>query len=64
MGKSYELVRKNIEEVVDVNNGWFNTIEEAEEFYFQMKRIEDRKDFDKLYYVRKRNNDTQTTTKF
>ena len=30
MGKSYELVRKNIEEVVDVNNGWFNTIEEAE----------------------------------
>jgi hypothetical protein len=64
MGESYELVKKNIEEVVDVRNNWFNNKEEAEEFYFQMKRIEDRKDFDKLYYVRKRNNDTQTTTKF
>ena len=60
MGESYELVRKRIEEVVDVRNNWFNSKEEAEEFYFQMKRIEDRKDFDKLYYVRKRNNTTQT----
>jgi hypothetical protein len=64
MGKSYELVRKNIEEVVDVNNGWFNTIEEAEEFYFQLKRIPNKEDFNKLYYVRKRNNDTQTKTEF
>ena len=46
--------------IVDVRNNWFNNKEEAEEFYFQMKRIEDRKDFDKLYYVRKRNNTTQT----
>ena len=62
MGKSYELVKKNIEEVVDVNNHWFATIEEAEEFYFQLKRIPDREDFNKLYYVRKRNdNDTQNT---
>ena len=60
MGKTYELVRKNIEEVVDVKNYWFNDKEEAEEFFFQNKRIEDRKDFDKLYYVRKRNNTTQT----
>jgi hypothetical protein len=60
MGKTYELVRKNIEEVVDVKNYWFNNKEEAEEFFFQNKRIEDRKDFDKLYYVRKRNNTTQT----
>ena len=37
MGKSYELVRKNINEVVDVRNNWFNNQEEAEEFYFQMK---------------------------
>ena len=60
MGKTYELVRKNIEEVVDVKNYWFNNKEEAEEFFFQNKRIEDRKDFDKLYYVRKRNNTTET----
>jgi len=60
MGKTYELVRKNIEEVVDVKNYWFNNKEEAEEFFFQNKRIEDRKDFDKLYYVRKRNNITET----
>jgi hypothetical protein len=58
MGKTYELVRKNIEEVVDVKNYWFNNNEEAEEFFFQNKRIEDRKDFDKLYYVRKRNDTT------
>jgi len=58
MGKSYELVRRKIEEVVDVKNNWFNNKEEAEEFFFQNKRIEDRKDFDKLYYVRKRNNTT------
>ena len=49
MGKTYELVRKNIEEVVDVKNYWFNNKEEAEEFFFQNKRIEDRKDFDKLF---------------
>ena len=60
MGKTYELVRKNIEEVVDVKNYWFNNKEEAEEFFFQNKRIEDRKDFDRLYYVRKRNNITET----
>ena len=41
MGKSYELVRKNINEVVDVRNNWFNNQEEAEEFYFQMKIIQD-----------------------
>ena len=60
MGESYELVRKNIEEVVDVRNNWFNTKEEAEEFYFQMKRIPDKEDFNKLYYVRKRDNTTTT----
>ena len=60
MGESYELVRRRIEEVVDVKNNWFNNKEEAEEFFFQNKRIENRKDFDKLYYVRKRNNTTQT----
>ena len=60
MGESYELVRKNINEVVDVRNNWFNNQEEAEEFYFQMKRIPDKKDFNKLYYVRKRNNTTTT----
>jgi len=60
MGESYELVRRRIEEVVDVRNNWFNNKEEAEEFFFQNKRIEDRKDFDKLYYVRKRNNNTET----
>ena len=43
-----------------VERDWFNNKEEAEEFFFQNKRIEDRKDFDKLYYVRKRNNTTQT----
>jgi len=60
MGESYELVRRRIEEVVDVKNNWFNNKEEAEQFFFQSKRIEDREDFDKLYYVRKRNNTTQT----
>jgi hypothetical protein len=60
MGETYELVRKNIE----VNRGWFNTIEEAEEFYFQLKRIPNKEDFNRLYYVRKRKNDTQTTTEF
>ena len=45
MGESYELVRKNINEVVDVRNNWFNNQEEAEEFYFQMKRIPDKEDF-------------------
>ena len=60
MGKSYELVRKNINEVVDVRNNLFNNQEEAEEFYFQMKRIPDKEDFNKLYYVRKRNNTTTT----
>ena len=29
MGESYELVKKNIEEVVDVRNNWFNNKEEA-----------------------------------
>jgi len=51
MGKSYELVIRRIEEVVDVKNYWFNNKKEAEEFFFQNKRIEDRKDFDRLYYV-------------
>ena len=60
MGESYELVRKNINEVVDVRNNWFNNQEEGEEFYFQMKRIPDKEDFNKLYYVRKRNNTTTT----
>ena len=60
MGKSYELVRKNINEVVDVRNNLFNNQEEAEEFYFQMKRIPDKEDFNKLYYVRKRDNTTTT----
>ena len=60
MGKSYELVRKNINEVVEVRKNWFNNQEEAEEFYFQMKRIPDKEDFNKLYYVRKRNNTTTT----
>ena len=60
MGKSYELVRKNINEVVDVRNNWFNNQEEAEEFYFQMKRIPDKEDFNRLYYVRKRDNTTTT----
>ena len=60
MGESYELVRKNVEAVVDVRNNWFNNQEEAEEFYFQMKRIPDKEDFNKLYYVRKRNNTTTT----
>mgnify|MGYP005989060411 CR=1 FL=1 len=60
MGKSYELVIRRIEEVVDVKNYWFNNKKEAEEFFFQNKRIEDRKDFDRLYYVRERNDTTQT----
>ena len=60
MGKSYELVIRRIEEVVDVKNYWFNNKEEAEEFFFQNKKIEDRKDFDRLYYVRERNDTTQT----
>jgi hypothetical protein len=47
MGESYELVRKNVEEVVDVRNNWFNNKEEAEEFYFQMKRIPDKEDFNR-----------------
>ena len=65
MGESYELVRKNVEEVVDVRNNWFNNKEEAEEFYFQLKRIPNKEDFNRLYYVRKRNdNDTQTKTEF
>ena len=38
--------------------------EEAEEFYFQLKRIPNKEDFNRLYYVRKRKNDTQTTTEF
>ena len=60
MGESYELVRIILNVVVDVRNNWFNNQEEAEEFYFQMKRIPDKEDFNKLYYVRKRNNTTTT----
>lgn len=59
MGETYELVRKRVEEVVDVKENWFENKEDAEKFYFHMKRIPSKEDFNKLYYVRKRKTNTE-----
>lgn len=59
MGETYELVRKRVEEVVDVKENWFENKEDAEKFYFRMKKIPSKEDFNRLYYVRKRKTNTE-----
>ena len=58
MGK-YRLVNKTAKEVVDVQDN-LTDMEEAKEYFYFKKAIPSKDDFNKLYYVRKRDNTTTT----
>jgi hypothetical protein len=60
MGKKYELYNTTAKEVVDVHDNLAD-MEEAKEFFYLKKRIPSKDDFDKLYEVRQRKNDTQNS---
>ena len=59
MGK-YRLVNKTAKEIVDVHDNLAD-MEEAKEFFYLKKQIPSKDDFDKLYEVRQRKNDTQNS---
>ena len=60
MGKKYELYNTTAKEIVDVQYLNMNQ-QEAERFFRRYKGFEDKRDFERLYEVRKRKNDTQTS---
>ena len=63
MGKSYELVKKNIEEVVDVQDN-LTDMEEAKEYFYFKKAIPSKDDFERLYEVKEEKDKTNTRVKF
>ena len=52
MGSKYKLVNKTAKEVVDVHDNLAD-MEEAKEFFYFKKRLESKDDFEKLYEVKK-----------